>query len=43
MTQNTLEHSAAITSVDWHPSLPMYLTGSADHSVRVTSVAPYKS
>jgi len=40
MTQRTLEHSAAITSVDWHPSLPMYLTGSADHSVRVTSVAP---
>ncbi|KAH7691063.1 WD40-repeat-containing domain-containing protein [Dioscorea alata] len=36
----TLPHSAAITTVDWHPTLPMFLTGSADHSVRVTSIAP---
>ncbi|XP_043697854.1 WD repeat-containing protein 91-like [Telopea speciosissima] len=34
----TLPHSAAITTVDWHPTLPIYLTGSADHSVRVTSI-----
>ncbi|KAF0900615.1 hypothetical protein E2562_033132 [Oryza meyeriana var. granulata] len=30
----TLAHSASITSVDWHPTLPMYITGSADNSVR---------
>ncbi|KAG8476333.1 hypothetical protein CXB51_033229 [Gossypium anomalum] len=30
----TLPHSAAITTVDWHPSLPIFLTGSADNSVR---------
>ncbi|KAJ0967545.1 hypothetical protein J5N97_024462 [Dioscorea zingiberensis] len=36
----TLPHSAAITTVDWHPTLPIYLTGSADNSVRVTSIAP---
>ncbi|XXG89877.1 hypothetical protein AAC387_Pa12g1774 [Persea americana] len=35
----TLPHSAAITTVDWHPSLPIFLTGSADHSVRVTSLS----
>ncbi|KAJ4956881.1 hypothetical protein NE237_013664 [Protea cynaroides] len=34
----TLPHTAAITTVDWHPTLPIYLTGSADHSVRVTSI-----
>ncbi|XP_020247469.1 WD repeat-containing protein 91 homolog isoform X2 [Asparagus officinalis] len=34
----TLPHSAAITSVDWHPTLPIFITGSADHSVRVTSI-----
>ncbi|XAR52267.1 hypothetical protein NMG60_11020235 [Bertholletia excelsa] len=34
----TLPHSAAITTVDWHPTLPIFLTGSADHSVRVTSL-----
>uniref|UniRef100_A0A0E0PKA8 Anaphase-promoting complex subunit 4-like WD40 domain-containing protein n=1 Tax=Oryza rufipogon TaxID=4529 RepID=A0A0E0PKA8_ORYRU len=34
----TLAHSASITSVDWHPTLPMYITGSADNSVRVTSI-----
>ncbi|KAJ1295220.1 hypothetical protein BS78_01G207600 [Paspalum vaginatum] len=34
----TLPHSSSITSVDWHPTLPMYITGSADHSVRVTSI-----
>ncbi|KAJ0100307.1 hypothetical protein Patl1_20269 [Pistacia atlantica] len=34
----TLPHTAAITTVDWHPTLPVCLTGSADHSVRVTSV-----
>ncbi|OAY66856.1 WD repeat-containing protein 91 [Ananas comosus] len=34
----TLPHSAGITSVDWHPTLPMFITGSADHSVRVTSI-----
>ncbi|KAJ9139813.1 hypothetical protein P3X46_030511 [Hevea brasiliensis] len=32
----TLPHSAAITTVDWHPTLPIFLTGSADNSVRVT-------
>ncbi|XP_068644780.1 uncharacterized protein [Aristolochia californica] len=35
----TLAHAAAITTVDWHPTLPIYLTGSADHSVRVTSIS----
>ncbi|XP_072987633.1 uncharacterized protein [Typha latifolia] len=34
----TLAHSAAITSVDWHPTLSVFITGSADHSVRVTSI-----
>ncbi|KAM0848676.1 hypothetical protein ACQ4PT_054229 [Festuca glaucescens] len=34
----TLPHSAPVTSVDWHPTLPIYVTGSADHSVRVTSI-----
>ncbi|KAG7981397.1 hypothetical protein I3843_05G231900 [Carya illinoinensis] len=33
----TLPHSAAITTVDWHPTLPIFVTGSADNSVRVTS------
>lgn len=35
----TLPHTAAITTVDWHPTLPIFLTGSADHSVRVTSIS----
>ncbi|XP_070011870.1 uncharacterized protein [Nicotiana sylvestris] len=35
----SLPHSASITTVDWHPTLPIFLTGSADHSVRVTSIA----
>ncbi|XP_022922991.1 WD repeat-containing protein 91 homolog isoform X2 [Cucurbita moschata] len=35
----TLPHTAAITTVDWHPTLPVFLTGSADHSVRVTSIS----
>lgn len=34
----TLPHSAAVTTVDWHPTLPIYLTGSGDNSVRVTSI-----
>ncbi|XP_050253245.1 uncharacterized protein LOC126699456 isoform X3 [Quercus robur] len=34
----TLPHAAAITTVDWHPTLPIFLTGSADNSVRVTSI-----
>ncbi|KAF3792820.1 WD repeat-containing protein 91 [Nymphaea thermarum] len=34
----TLPHSDCITTVDWHPTLPIFLTGSADHSVRVTSI-----
>nr|XP_015878316.2 WD repeat-containing protein 91 homolog isoform X1 [Ziziphus jujuba var. spinosa] len=34
----TLPHAAAITTVDWHPTLPLFLTGSADNSVRVTSI-----
>ncbi|KAJ4803290.1 WD repeat-containing protein 91 [Rhynchospora pubera] len=29
----SLPHSAAITSVDWHPTNNMFITGSADHSV----------
>ncbi|TQD73535.1 hypothetical protein C1H46_040934 [Malus baccata] len=32
-------HSAAITTVDWHPTLPIFLTGSADNSVLVTSMS----
>lgn len=35
----TLPHGAAITTVDWHPTLPIFLTGSADHSVQVTSIS----
>ncbi|KAH6836207.1 hypothetical protein C2S53_020250 [Perilla frutescens var. hirtella] len=35
----TLPHSGSITTVDWHPNLPIFLTGSADHSVRVTSLS----
>ncbi|XP_021806799.1 WD repeat-containing protein 91-like [Prunus avium] len=35
----TLLHSAAITTVDWHPTLPLFITGSADNSVRVTSMS----
>ncbi|KAL5069772.1 hypothetical protein RYX36_020659 [Vicia faba] len=34
----TLSHGASITAVDWHPTLPIFLTGSADNSVRVTSL-----
>ncbi|WJX14439.1 hypothetical protein P8452_04702 [Trifolium repens] len=34
----TLSHSAPVTAVDWHPTLPIFLTGSADNSVRVTSL-----
>ncbi|KAF3967911.1 hypothetical protein CMV_008132 [Castanea mollissima] len=34
----TLPHTAGITTVDWHPTLPIFLTGSADNSVRVTSI-----
>ncbi|XP_054812380.1 uncharacterized protein LOC129313373 isoform X5 [Prosopis cineraria] len=34
----TLAHAASVTTVDWHPSLPIFLTGSADNSVRVTSL-----
>lgn len=34
----TLPHSGAITTIDWHPTLPIFLTGSADNSVRVTSI-----
>ncbi|KAL5568484.1 hypothetical protein UlMin_025059 [Ulmus minor] len=34
----TLPHIAAITTVDWHPTLPIFLTGSADNSVLVTSI-----
>ncbi|XP_059462160.1 uncharacterized protein LOC132191164 [Corylus avellana] len=34
----TLPQSAAITTVDWHPTLPIFVTGSADNSVRVTSI-----
>ncbi|KAK6131801.1 hypothetical protein DH2020_034459 [Rehmannia glutinosa] len=34
----SLSHSGSITTVDWHPTLPIFLTGSADHSVRVTSI-----
>ncbi|KAI4332382.1 hypothetical protein L6164_017296 [Bauhinia variegata] len=35
----TLPHAAPITTVDWHPTLPIFLTGSADNSVRVTSLS----
>ncbi|XP_056160143.1 uncharacterized protein LOC130135331 isoform X3 [Syzygium oleosum] len=34
----TLPHSASVTTVDWYPTLPIFLTGSADNSVRVTSI-----
>ncbi|MFS8008499.1 putative transcription factor WD40-like family [Helianthus anomalus] len=34
----TLAHSAPISTVDWHPTLPIFLTGSVDNSVRVTSI-----
>ncbi|QHO35542.1 uncharacterized protein [Arachis hypogaea] len=35
----TLPHGAPITAVDWHPTSPIFLTGSADNSVRVTSLS----
>nr|XP_012570167.1 WD repeat-containing protein 91-like isoform X2 [Cicer arietinum] len=35
----TLSHNAPITAVDWHPTLPIFLTGSADNSVRVTTLS----
>ncbi|KAG0559798.1 hypothetical protein KC19_10G129600 [Ceratodon purpureus] len=38
LTHKNLEHTSVITSVDRHPSLPMFLTGSSDHSIRVTAV-----
>lgn len=38
--ERTLQHSASITSVDWHPTQNKFLTGSADHSVRITSMLP---
>ncbi|KAL8049549.1 hypothetical protein ABFX02_06G026200 [Erythranthe guttata] len=34
----SLSHNGSITAVDWHPSLPIFLTGSSDHSVRVSSI-----
>ncbi|CAH9070598.1 unnamed protein product [Cuscuta epithymum] len=34
----TLPHSGSITTVDWHPTLPLLLTGSVDQSVRITSI-----
>ncbi|KAL4578138.1 hypothetical protein LXL04_014257 [Taraxacum kok-saghyz] len=34
----SLPHSAGISTVDWHPTLPIFLTGSVDNSVRVTSI-----
>jgi len=34
----TLPHTAAIATVDWHPTMPIFLTKSADNSVRVTSI-----
>ncbi|PIN24318.1 U5 snRNP-specific protein-like factor [Handroanthus impetiginosus] len=34
----TLSHGGSITTVDWHPTLPIFLTGSTDHSVRVNSI-----
>ncbi|XP_057798590.1 uncharacterized protein LOC131014592 [Salvia miltiorrhiza] len=35
----SLAHRGSITTVDWHPNLPIFLTGSSDHSVRVTGPA----
>ncbi|ERN04575.1 hypothetical protein AMTR_s00075p00070220 [Amborella trichopoda] len=35
----TLAHSASITTIDWHPTMPIFLTGSVDHSVHVTSIS----
>lgn len=35
----TLPHSGGISTVDWHPTLPIFLTGSVDLSVRVTSIS----
>ncbi|KAM6555701.1 hypothetical protein CsatB_002720 [Cannabis sativa] len=34
----TLAHTSAITTVDWHPTLPIFLTGSADNSVRSSTI-----
>nr|GLL20097.1 WD repeat-containing protein 91 homolog isoform X1 [Ipomoea trifida] len=39
----TLPHTASITTVDWHPMLPIFLTGSADQSVRVTKNATWET
>ncbi|XP_047966695.1 WD repeat-containing protein 91 homolog isoform X2 [Salvia hispanica] len=35
----SLAHKGSITTVDWHPHLPIFLTGSSDHSVRVSSIS----
>ncbi|XP_024540106.1 WD repeat-containing protein 91 homolog isoform X1 [Selaginella moellendorffii] len=34
----SLEHKGPVTSVDWHPHLDTYVTGSVDHSIHVTSI-----
>lgn len=33
------QHEGPVTSVDWHPLLPVYLTASTDHTVHVTRLA----
>ncbi|XP_042001295.1 WD repeat-containing protein 91-like [Salvia splendens] len=38
-SMGTLRHKGSITTVDWHPRLPILLTGSSDHSVMVTSIS----
>ncbi|KAL1552795.1 WD repeat-containing protein 91-like [Salvia divinorum] len=38
-SMRTLSHKGSITTVDWHPHAPIFLTGSSDCSVRVTSIS----
>uniref|UniRef100_A0A7N0TRG0 Uncharacterized protein n=1 Tax=Kalanchoe fedtschenkoi TaxID=63787 RepID=A0A7N0TRG0_KALFE len=35
---STLPHSATITTADWHPTLPIFLTRLADNSIRLISI-----
>lgn len=33
-------HAAQVTSVDWHPTRPIILSASADHTARISTLAP---
>jgi len=33
-------HATQVTSVDWHPTRPIVLSASADHTARISTLAP---